>query len=61
MFPRVSCYEDRYLCSLPGISVGSICSMLGAFGGLRLSVSEVLRIVFDRLRKRNTRATLARL
>src|SRR5262249_52242970 len=24
-------YEDRYLCSLPGISVGTICSMLGAF------------------------------
>jgi phosphatidylglycerol lysyltransferase len=54
-------YEDRYLCSLPGISVGSICAMLGAFGGLRLSVSQVVRIAFERLRKRNTRATLAQL
>jgi lysylphosphatidylglycerol synthetase-like protein (DUF2156 family) len=45
----------------PGISVGSIWAMLSAFGGLRLNVGQVVRILFERLRKRSTRATLAHL
>ncbi|HLJ09699.1 MAG TPA: DUF2156 domain-containing protein [Planctomycetaceae bacterium] len=52
-------FEDRYMCALPDVSLGSIVAMLGAFGALRLDYGKVARILLGRMRKRAARATLA--
>ncbi len=52
-------YEDRYVCTLPNISIGSLYAMLSAFDGLHMDCVKVVRTIMDRFRKRSARAHLA--
>lgn len=51
-------YENRYVCALPKLSVGSIAAFIQVSGLHKLSLVKVGRILLDRWRKRAARKTL---
>lgn len=52
-------YENRYVCALPNVSIGSLIAFLRVFGVFNVNLRNVSRILVDRVRKRVSRKTLA--
>jgi phosphatidylglycerol lysyltransferase len=52
-------FENRYICALPRVSLGSAWAFVHVLGVLNLDFGKLCRIVAERLRKLTTRATLS--
>lgn len=52
-------YENRYVCALPEVSIGSLIAFVRVFGVFNLNLRNVARIMTERVRKRVSRKTLS--
>jgi len=52
-------YENRYVCSRPKVSLGSLIAFTRVFGVFDLSYTKLARVIIGRLRKRASRKTLS--
>jgi phosphatidylglycerol lysyltransferase len=52
-------YDNLYICARPKLSFGSLVTMMRVWGVFKLSFRKLARIIFERLKKRSARCTLA--